>query len=58
MWITNAEHAGVFFVFANVAPDKVENVIFTSAIQPRSYTVDPCWLILIYSFERANEGVL
>lgn len=26
MWITNAEHAGVFFVFANVAPEKVENV--------------------------------
>ena len=24
MWITNAEHAGVFFVFANVAPEKVE----------------------------------
>jgi len=22
MWITNAEHAGVFFVFANVAPEK------------------------------------
>ena len=28
MWITNAEHAGVFFVFANVAPEKVENVVF------------------------------
>ena len=27
MWITNAEHAGVFFVFANAAPEKVENVI-------------------------------
>ena len=25
MWITNAEHAGVFFVFANVAPEKVNN---------------------------------
>lgn len=23
MWITNAEHAGVFLVFANVAPEKV-----------------------------------
>ena len=25
MWITNAEHAGVFLVFANVAPEKVNN---------------------------------
>lgn len=32
MWITNAEHAGVFFVFANVAPEKVENVIFMSTV--------------------------
>jgi len=23
MWITNAEHAGVYLVFANVAPEKV-----------------------------------
>ena len=25
MWITNAENAGVFLVFANVAPEKVNN---------------------------------
>ena len=30
MWITNAEQAGVFFVFANAAPEQVENVIFMS----------------------------
>ena len=24
MWITNAEHAGVYLVFANVAPEKVK----------------------------------
>ena len=33
MWITNAEHAGVFFVFANAAPEKVENEIFMSTVQ-------------------------
>lgn len=47
MWITNAEHAGVFFVFANVAPEKVENVICMSTVQPTEdqYTINSCWLI-------------
>ena len=35
MWITNAEHAGVFFVFANAAPEKVENVICMSTVNQR-----------------------
>ena len=36
MWISNAEHAGVFFVFANAAPEKVENMIFMSTVQRQS----------------------
>ena len=27
MWITNAEHAGVYIVFANAAPEKVMTTV-------------------------------
>ena len=57
MWITNAEHAGVFLVFANVEPEKV-TVKNEHIVTCNIYSMCQCHYMLVWLIvEASNMGL-